>query len=73
MLATISEIETILRDDVPIEEFKMETRDEGIFRLHQKDQEVRLIVFLEEYLPRSSAMCEYRMLGANVRPRAEPT
>jgi len=71
VLATITGIETILRDDVPIQEFKMETPEGEIFRLHQENKEVLLIVFWDEYSPKSRMMREYRMLGSDVHLRAE--
>ncbi len=73
VLATISGIETILRDDVPIQDFTMETPEGEIYRLKQEGQEVLLIVFWDEYSPKSRTMRAYRMLGSDVRLQAEPS
>ncbi len=73
VLATISGIESILRNDVPIQDFKMETPDGEIYRLAQEGKEVILIVFWHKYSPHSHTMRTYKMRGAEIQLRAEPS
>ena len=66
LLATISGIDLITRNDMAVQEFRMETTDGEIYRLIQDGHEITLVVSWHKYTPHSKTMQHYKMRGSAI-------
>ncbi len=71
VLATVSRIESILRNDLLVQGFRMETPDGEICRLAREDHEVVLIVNWHKYSPNSQEIITYKMGGTHIQLQVE--